>query len=77
MKHKDYVDDKCEIICEDNGKKIVVEILSFQDKKMLTVSVNRDVKLSLPWNGKIYEGKMGTLSFVSNGPNITTVRTRR
>lgn len=77
MKHREYIDDKCEVICEENGKKIVAEILEFQKQKSLTVSLDRSVKLNLRWNGKIYEGSMGRLSFVSNGPDLTVVKVRR
>lgn len=77
MKHREYIDDKCEVICEDNGRKMVAEVLSFSEKKALTVSVDRSVKLTLSWNGKIYECKQGPLSFISNGPDITVVKTRR
>lgn len=77
MKHKEYIDDTCEIICEDNGRKMVADVISFSKNKLLTVSVEKSLKLSLSWNGKVYEGNMGKLSFVSNGPDSTFVRTRR
>ncbi len=77
MKHREYIDDKCEVICEDNGRKMVAEVLSFFEKKTLTVSVDRSIKLTLSWNGKIYECQQGPLSFISNGPDITVVKTRR
>jgi hypothetical protein len=72
-----YVSNECEIICEDNGRKMVVEVIAFQKKKYLTVSVDRSLKLSLNWNGRVYEGNMSQLSFVSNGPEITTITKRR
>lgn len=77
MKQREYIDDTCEIICEDNGRKMVAEVLSFSKKKTLTVSVDRSLKLTLSWNGKIYEGNMGPISFVSNGPDSRIVKTRR
>lgn len=77
MKYKEYTDDTCEIICEDNGRKMVAEVLSFTKNKSLTVSVDRSLKLTLSWNGKIYEGNMGAISFVSNGPDSRTVKIRR
>jgi hypothetical protein len=77
MKHKEYIDDTCEIICEDNGRKMVADVISFSKNKLLTVSVERSLKLSLSWNGKVYEGNMGKLSFVSNGPQSTFVKTSR
>lgn len=76
-KHKEYIDDRCEVICEDNGRKMVADVISFFEKKNLTVSIDRSIKLTLQWNGKLYEGHMGKLSFVSNGPDITIVKTRR
>lgn len=77
MKHKEYIDDTCEIILEDNGRKMVAEVLAFTKHKLLTVSVERSLKLTLAWNGKIYEGNMGSRSFVSNGPDSRIVKTRR
>ena len=77
MKLKEYINDTCEIICEDNGRKMVADVLQFTKNKTLTVSVDRSLKLTLGWNGKIYEGAMGQLSFVSNGPDSTFVKTRR
>lgn len=71
-----YVNNECEIICEDNGRKMVVEVIAFHEKKYLTVSIDRKIKLSLNWNGKTYEGNMSQLSFVSDGPEITSVRRR-
>ena len=76
-KTKEYIDDRCEVICEDNGRKMVAEVLNFTKNKTLTVSIDRSIKLTLIWNGKIYEGNQGPLSFVSNGPDIRVVKTRR
>lgn len=77
MKQREYIDDTCEVICEDNGRKMVADVLSFSKNKMLTVSIDRSLKLTLAWNGKIYEGNMGPISFVSNGPDSRFVKTRR
>jgi hypothetical protein len=71
------VGDTCEIICEDNGRKIVAEVLSFQEKKYISVSIDRQMKLNLNWNGKIYEGAMSQLSFVSDGPDISFFKVGR
>lgn len=72
-----YIDDTCEVICEDNGKKVVAEVLSFKERKHLAVSIERRVKVELQWNGTLYEGKMASMSFVSNGPHITEVKDSR
>ena len=67
-----YIADTCDVTCEDNGRTAVAELLSFQEGSFLSVSLNRSVKLTLQWNGTLYEGKSSGLSFVSNGPSITT-----
>lgn len=76
-KYKEYIDDECEVICSDNGRKIVAEVLSFTQKKNLTVSIDRSVKLTMRWNGRMYETMEGPLSFISNGPDIRMVKIRR
>lgn len=75
MRH--YVEDTCELICEDNGRKMVADILSFKEHQYLTVSVEKSLKLELRWNKRIYEGQMGKLSFVSEGPIIRNVKQGR
>lgn len=72
-----FVSDTCEVICEDNGRKIVAEVISFQEKQYISVSLDRKMKLNLNWNGKIYEGAMSQLTFVSNGPDITFFKVGR
>jgi hypothetical protein len=61
-------EDTCKVTCEDNGKVVDADILDFREGKTLSVSLNKSIKLIMPWNGRIYEGKMMGMSFVSNGP---------
>lgn len=72
-----YIEDTCEIICEDNGRKIVADILTFKECQYLTVAMEKSIKLELRWNRKLYEGYMGKLSFVSDGPIIKHVKQGR
>lgn len=74
---RSHISDTCEIICEDNGRKMVADILSFREGQYLTVSIEKSLKLELRWNKRIYEGMMGKLSFVSDGPVITHTRSGR
>lgn len=74
---KRVVGDDCEIICEDNGRKMVADILAFKEHQYLTVAVEKELKLELRWNNRIYEGRMGKLSFTSEGPVIRTVKQGR
>lgn len=76
MQKREYVNDTCEIICEDTDKKMIVAVESFKDKKHLNVVIEKSIKMHLEWNGSQYEGYMGNLSFVSDGPTITVVNAR-
>jgi hypothetical protein len=64
-------------MCEENGRRMVGELLSFKQRSNMTVSVDRSVKLQMKWNGLVYEGRMGGLSFTTNGPLIRAVQTGR
>jgi len=69
-----YVDDHCEVLCEDNNKTVRADILNFQEGKTLSVSLNKSLKLVMHWNGKVYEARMSCLTFVSKGPKITETK---
>lgn len=62
--------DTCKITCVDNGRIVDADILDFKEKKILIVSLNKSVKLTLKWNGKVYEGNSVGLTFTTNGPTI-------
>lgn len=72
-----YIAETCEVTCENNSKKVTADILSFTEGKFLSVSLNKSIKLNLQWNGRIYEGKQGGMSFISTGPVIKQVKTSR
>lgn len=74
---KTKYEDKCQVVCEDNDKSLTAEILDFKEHKMLVVSLERSIKLTMPWNGRIYEGKMMGRSFISSGPKGYTVKEGR
>ncbi len=63
--------DRCTVQQTNNSKTVEAEVLDFKDKEKLTVVLNKSVKLSLKWNGKLYEGRMAGLDFVSTGPKVT------
>jgi hypothetical protein len=67
-------DDVCKVLCEDNDKTLTAEVLEFKEGKFLSVSIQRTLKINLNWNGRIYEGRSGKLSFVSEGPIIRKVK---
>jgi hypothetical protein len=47
------------------------EIQDFVEHDKLHVVINKSVKLSMKWNGRIYEGRAAGMDFESNGPTIT------
>jgi hypothetical protein len=77
MSIKQYIGDNCTVLCENNNKSVDAEILDFKEHQMMSVSINRSLKLTLSWNGKIYEGRMSGMTFVSSGPKITEVKQGR
>lgn len=71
------ISSTCELLCEDNGRHMTGEVLNFKENHYLTVSVNRQIKLELKWNGRVYHGHMANLSFVTPGPaTVVATRTR-
>lgn len=74
---KQYVEDTCEVMCEENGRRMVGELLDFKDRTHLSVSIDRTVKLDMKWTGHVYEGKKGGLSFSTEGPLVRAVRQGR
>lgn len=61
----------CKVKQEGSGKTVDAVVHEFKDKDHLTVILNQSVKLPMKWNGKVYEGRMAGLDFVSNGPTVT------
>jgi len=72
-----YHDSKCIVKQANNSKSVEAEILEFKDKDRLTVVLNKSVKLPMKWNGKLYEGKMAGIDFITAGPHVTTTKTSR
>jgi hypothetical protein len=58
----------CEIKQANSGKTATAEIMDFNEGRNLTVVLNKSVKLLMSWNGRVYEGRMAGIDFVSNGP---------
>lgn len=74
---RQVVEHTCEIMCEDNGRRMVGEILSFREHDHVAVSVDRSIKLDMKWNGQVYEAKMAQLSFTTDGPLVRTIKQGR
>lgn len=67
--------DSCKVRQANTSKLVDAAVHEFKDKAHLTVVLNKSVKLPMIWNGKVYEGKMAGLDFVSDGPTISKTTT--
>jgi len=80
MKTRIDYNDIVDLTCTNNDKAVKGEILDFKPAYMLTVSIDRKVKLVLRYNTekKLYIGNVGALEFITQGPSQTkTVEGRR
>ena len=65
---KTRYENTCEIKQANSGKTVTAEIMDFNEGRNLTVVLNKSVKLLMNWNGRLYEGSMAGIDFVSDGP---------
>ena len=65
-------EDTC-ILESDNGTEVTAEILNFIPEKVLSVTVNRSVKVNLYFDKarSLYSGKMAGMELISQGPEET------
>jgi hypothetical protein len=61
----------CKVVQTASKRTVDAEIQDFVEHNKLNVVINKSVKLSMKWNGKIYEGRAAGMDFESNGPTIT------
>jgi hypothetical protein len=63
--------DTCTVKQANSSKTVEAVVYEFTEKDRLIVVLNKSVKLSMKWNGKLYEGKMAGLDFITTGPSIS------
>jgi hypothetical protein len=63
----------CTVIQEKTGKHIEAEVIFLKNHDKLSVIINNSIKLTLVWNGRVYEGRMAGMDFISDGPVIHAV----
>jgi hypothetical protein len=63
-------DEICQVKCVDNGEVVTADILDFKPQLLLSISLNKAIKLMLKYNAKgdEYQGEMYGRTFVSKGP---------
>jgi len=67
--------ETCTVKQANSSKTVEAVVFEFKERSSLTVVLNKSVKLSMTWNGKLYEGKMAGIDFVSNGPTVNKTTT--
>ena len=55
--------DAVEVICTDNGKKVIGYILNYRIKDQLEISLNT-VKIRMQYNSGVFVGSMAGMEFV-------------
>lgn len=65
----------CDVKQAASGKVIEAVVHEFKIKDKLTVVLNQSVKLQMKWNGRVYEGKMAGMDFISEGPTVNFTKT--
>jgi hypothetical protein len=67
--------ETCTVKQANTSKTVEAVVYEFKEQQNLTVVLNKSVKLSMIWNGKLYEGKMAGIDFTSLGPAINKTKT--
>lgn len=70
-------DATCKVQQAGSSKTVDAEVHEFKEQDRLTVVLNKSVKLPMKWNGKLYEGRMAGLDFITSGPKVTKTSTGR
>jgi hypothetical protein len=66
--------DDCDVKNVTSNKIVEAVVQDFKELDTLYVIINKSVKLAMKWNGRVYEGRMAGMDFVSNGPKISITR---
>ena len=69
--------ETCTVKQANSSKTVEAAVHEFKEQKNLTVVLNKSVKLPMTWNGKMYEGRMAGIGFVSAGPSINKTKIGR
>jgi len=72
-------EDTAKVTCVDNGETVMAEILEFKPEVLLSISLERKIKLVLKYNSKSdeYQAELYGRTFVSKGPKGTHYTTTK
>jgi hypothetical protein len=63
--------DTCQITQTASKKSVEAVVQDFVEHNRLAVILNKSVKISMKWNGKLYEGRGAGMDFTSTGPTVS------
>jgi hypothetical protein len=66
-------EDKAKVTCVDNNETVMAEVLEFKPEVILSVSLEKTIKLTLKYNARSdeYQAELYGRTFVSKGPKGT------
>ena len=72
-------DETAKVTCVDNGQTVVADVLDFKPQAMLSISLERKLKMVLKYVAKSdeYQGELYGRTFISKGPKGTHFSTGR
>ena len=72
-------EETCQVKCVDNGQVVDADVLDFKPQIILSVSLDRSIKLVLKYNSKTdeYQGDLYGRTFITKGPKGTYFKTGR
>jgi hypothetical protein len=72
-------EETCQVKCVDNGEVVTADILDFKPQNILSVSLQKSIKLVLKYNPKTdeYQGDLYGRTFITSGPKGTYFKTGR
>jgi hypothetical protein len=72
-------DETAQVKCVDNGQTVTADVLEFKPQVMLSISLNKSIKLVLKYSTQSdeYQGDLYGRTFVSKGPKGTHYSTGR
>lgn len=72
-------DETAQVKCVDNGQTVIADVLEFKPQVMLSISLNKSIKLVLKYSNQSdeYQGDLYGRTFVSKGPKGTHYSTGR
>ena len=72
-------DETAQVKCVDNGQTVTADVLEFKPQVMLSISLNKSIKLVLKYSiqSDEYQGDLYGRTFVLKGPKATHYSTGR